>query len=160
MALLYVAQPLKPTVIKTGGSKIAIKNLQFDFWSFLNSNIFKQLEILSFMILRKRGVIYAESWKDVNIEYKHFETDSLEETITKHAIGFINAFGEEPEAILVGFDIHNQLMSSPSIVYQQQYRYGWRHSIHVAEIKVILVLTMEGFLLLPKKTWNPGSDLR
>lgn len=123
---------------------------KIDFWEFLNSSIQSQLNLACLWILKQNGWIKKESFFKENIEFKTFNTSSIEETITKHAIAFINEFGEEPALILVGMDVHDQILNSPSIRYQMNYQYGWRRVINVAGIQVSLLSTIEGFVLLSK----------
>lgn len=147
--IAYPVTPLMPVEDIRRYSELTIEDQKFDFWEFLNLPFLDQMQMAAFMLLRKRGVIKKRHWQEISISFKEFNTDDICETIEKHAIAYINAFGEDPAAILIGPDVHRQLLSSPQIAYQMKYQLIRHGNLSVAGIRVILVPHLRGFAVLP-----------
>lgn len=147
--IAYSAEPLIPVIESRRYNELVAHAQRFNFWEFLNTPFFDQVQILAFWFLKRRDVIEERSWKEETLTFREFETDCIYQTIEKHAIAYINAFGQDPAAILVGPDVHHQLFSTPQISYQMMYQYGQGREIHVCGIKVIMVRHLRGFVVLP-----------
>jgi hypothetical protein len=147
--ITYQVTPLVPVEHTRRYGELVIENQKFDFWEFLNLPFWDQMQIAAFMLLRKRGAIKERHWRETSISFKEFNTDDIYETIERHADAYINAFHQDPAAILVGSDVHHQLLSSPQINYQMEYQLIRRGNLSVAGIRVILVPHLRGFVVLP-----------
>jgi hypothetical protein len=147
--IVYPVTPLMPVKDIRRYSELTIADQKSNFWEFLNLPFLDQVQMAAFMLLRKRGAIKDRHWQETSISFKEFNADDICKTIEKHAIAYINAFGEDPAAILVGPDVHRQLLSSPQISYQMDYQLIRRGNLNVAGIRVILVPHLRGFAVLP-----------
>lgn len=152
--ITYSVTPLVPVENTRHYSQLVIEDQKFNFWEFLNLPFWNQMQIAAFMLLRKCGAIKERHWRETSISFKRFNTDDICETIETHVIAYINAFGQDPKAILVGPDVHRQLLSMPQLNYQLEYQLIRRGNLSVAGIRVILVPHLRGFAVLPDLGFN------
>jgi hypothetical protein len=157
--IAYSVTPLMPVEDTRRYSELTIADQKFNFWEFLNLPFLDQMQMAAFMLLRKRGAIKERHWQETSIGFKEFNTDDICQTIEKHAIAYIEAFGEDPAAIFMGPDVHRQLLSSPRVSYLMDYQFIRRGNLSVAGIRVVLVPHLRGGFLSPDLTQADRDNL-
>jgi hypothetical protein len=155
MQINYTSEPLVPTYQIEHVTEFTARNLSMSFWDFLNSDVRVQLDALAFKLLYSTGVIRMKRSQLKTVKYQTFETDSITETVYRHILAHIIYTGDEPMHVIVGYDIHKQLLQR-ELQYSMNFSYT-RNSQHltVRGIKIRLMPNMNGFVILDK--WSLKS---
>lgn len=150
MQISYTSEPLVPTYQVESVTEFTARDLSMSFWDFLNSDVKVQLDVLAFKLLYSTGVIRKKRSQFETVKYQTFDTDSIIETVSRHILAHMRHTGNEPMHVIVGCDIHKQLLRR-ELQYSMNFSY-MRDSQHltVMGIKIRLMPNMNGFVILDK----------
>lgn len=148
--ITYSVEPLIPIETFEYLNELIIPDLSINFWDFLNLGFKDKLNAIAFKLLSKSNLISTRHIKSSpQISFKTFDTGNIYNTIQRHLIEYLNVYGVEPTVIIMGEDIHHQLLLGPELRYNLNVEYGKNGSQKFFYgVEVRLVRNMKGFVIL------------